>query len=148
MMKAGDIVTIMHDCVTHGGNVIHEAGDKVTILGVETEKGHYSRLCPDIWIPEVITSVLLVGFQGYYQPDSFYEYHIGKKVSKTSISEKLRKPYKPKKFKSGLLVNTVKGVINHPELDIPAYTFEEDDSYVECRRCEFLNPTEVKELTK
>jgi hypothetical protein len=51
---------------------------------------------------------------------------IGKKVKKTS----------PKPFKSGRKVNTVKGVVNHPILkDVMAFTFEEDDSIVECRRC-------------
>lgn len=54
--------------------------------------------------------------------------NIGKKVSKTS--------FKP--FKSGKLVNTVKDVIEHPTLKIPAYTFEEDSSYVECRRCDVV----------
>jgi hypothetical protein len=38
-----------------------------------------------------------------------------------------------KKFKSNLKVNTIKGVINHPILNIPAYTFLEDESFVECR---------------
>jgi hypothetical protein len=37
------------------------------------------------------------------------------------------------------LKNTIKGVINHPHLNIPAYVFHEDDSYVECRRIEILN---------
>lgn len=46
-----------------------------------------------------------------------------------------------KPFKSGKYQNTVKGIINHPILNIPAFTFEEDDSYVECRRCE-LAPEE------
>jgi hypothetical protein len=32
-------------------------------------------------------------------------------------------------------------------LGIPAYTFEEDDSYVECRRCKILNHSEIRELT-
>jgi len=41
----------------------------------------------------------------------------------------------PKPFKSGLKVNTVRGVIDHPILLIPAFVFMEDDSYVECRRC-------------
>jgi hypothetical protein len=59
-----------------------------------------------------------------------YETMIGKKVTKTS-----KLGTKPKPFKSQLLVNTVKGIINHPILNIPAFTFEEDDSYVECRRC-------------
>ena len=50
---------------------------------------------------------------------------IGKQVTKIS----------PKPFKSGSKVNTVRGVIDHPVLHIPAFTFEEDDSHVECRRC-------------
>lgn len=53
--------------------------------------------------------------------------NVGKKVSKTS------KP--PKPFLSGLRFNTIKSVINHPILNVPAYTFNEDDSFVEVRRC-------------
>lgn len=59
-----------------------------------------------------------------------YEENIGKQVYKDSSG---------KPFKSGLKVNTVKGVIDHPILNIPAYIFEEDDSYVECRRCELVD---------
>ena len=54
-----------------------------------------------------------------------YGENIGRKVIKTS-----KKP-----FKSRLIYNTVKDIINHPILNIPAYTFVEDESYVECRRC-------------
>ncbi len=44
------------------------------------------------------------------------------------------------KFKSGLPVNTVKSVIIHPILpDQLAFTFYEDDSYVECRRCRLID---------
>ena len=43
--------------------------------------------------------------------------------------------YSDKPFKSGLKTNTIKGVVEHPVLHIPAYTFVEDDSYVECRKC-------------
>ena len=57
---------------------------------------------------------------------------IGKSVGKVNVKSKLN----CKPFKSGLLNNTVKDVIVHPILNIPAYTFEEDDSYVECRRCD------------
>ena len=63
-----------------------------------------------------------------------YEKNIGKQVTKKSFT-KSGKPKASKPFKSGLKINTVKGVIEHPILEIPAYTFEEDDSYVECRRC-------------
>ena len=73
-----------------------------------------------------------------------YENNIGKRVSKGSIT---RKETNNKPFKSGLVINTVKGVITHPTLDIPAYTFDEDDSYVECRRCiVFMTPEEFNVL--
>lgn len=49
------------------------------------------------------------------------------------VGLRVRKERKP--FKSGGKVNTVKGVVDHPVLHVPAYTFEEDDSIVECRRC-------------
>jgi hypothetical protein len=61
-----------------------------------------------------------------------YEENIGRKVMKVQARKGL---INKKKFKSGLYFNTVKGIINHPILNIPAYVFEEDESYVECRRC-------------
>jgi hypothetical protein len=66
------------------------------------------------------------------------EKNIGKKVSKTAFSKQRGSDINPKPFKSQFLVNTVKGVIMHPILNIPAYTFEEDESYVECRRCQVV----------
>jgi len=60
-----------------------------------------------------------------------YESMIGCKVRKTSGKNHQNEP---KPFKSGLKINTVKGIITHPQLGIPAFTFYEDDSYVECRR--------------
>jgi hypothetical protein len=54
-------------------------------------------------------------------------------IGLTCTKTKGQKEAKP--FKSGSKINTIKGVINHPILNIPAYTFEEDDSHVECRRC-------------
>lgn len=49
------------------------------------------------------------------------------------LGSRVRKEKKP--FKSGEKVNTVAGLVTHPVLNIPAFTFEEDESYVECRRC-------------
>lgn len=69
----------------------------------------------------------------YEHPD--YESLIGKRVTKRPIGEKNLKGYNPNPFKSGFKVNTVKSIINHPILNVPAFTFEEDDSFVECRRC-------------
>lgn len=59
-----------------------------------------------------------------------FKANIGMKVKKISKNNN-----EPKPFKSGFKVNTVKDVIEHPILHIPSYIFEEDDSYVECRRC-------------
>lgn len=61
-----------------------------------------------------------------YPSPSFSPYYenIGKKV------QKKRKP-----FKSGNKINTVKGLIFPPQLNLPAYVFEEDDSYVRCDIC-------------
>lgn len=61
-----------------------------------------------------------------------YTSFIGKTVCKTGIN---KVQLNPAPFKSGNQVNVVKGIINHPQLNIPAFIFEEDDSYVECRRC-------------
>lgn len=65
-----------------------------------------------------------------------YEVNVGKKVRKTS----------PKPFKSGLKVNTVKEVVDHPVLHTPAYTFLEDDSIVECRRCFVIEQLQIGEV--
>lgn len=64
-----------------------------------------------------------------------FEENIGKKVVKCSVEKRISNG---KKFKSGLIENTVKDVITHPVLKVDAYTFEEDDSYVECRRCKLV----------
>ena len=58
-----------------------------------------------------------------------YKENIGKRVKKKS----------DRPFKSTFYINTIKDVVNHPILNIPAYTFNEDISYVECRRCEVIN---------
>jgi hypothetical protein len=66
---------------------------------------------------------------------------------KKNIGSKVHKHMSGKPFKSGLVVNTIKGVINHPHLNIPAYTFIEDESYVECRRCEPISNGVVKKTS-
>jgi hypothetical protein len=50
-----------------------------------------------------------------------------------NIGKQVYKHLSGKPFKSRLKYNTVKGVINHPILNIPAYTFVEDESYVACK---------------
>jgi hypothetical protein len=77
-----------------------------------------------------------------------FEDNIGKKCKKRPLDDKNVGRYKLKPFKSGFKVNTIAGVINHPKLEgRMAYTFEEDESYVECRRCEVIKP-KIKIKTK
>lgn len=66
---------------------------------------------------------------------------IGQKIKKRSGNNNQKEP---KPFKSGLKVNTVKGIINHPQLNCPAYIFEEDDSYVACKDCVAVEPKTFK----
>lgn len=40
-----------------------------------------------------------------------------------------------KPFKSGAKIGTVKGLTVHPTTQRACFTFEEDDTYVECGRC-------------
>ena len=54
---------------------------------------------------------------------------VGKEVSKKS----------GKPFKSGKKVNTVKGITIHKETNHSAFEFFEDDSQVECWRCEKIS---------
>jgi hypothetical protein len=51
------------------------------------------------------------------------------------IGKKVIKYPSPKPFKSGFKTNTVKGIITHEITSLPAFIFEEDDSYVEVRKC-------------
>ena len=57
-----------------------------------------------------------------------YETWVGQKVQKHS----------GKPFKSKSKVNTVKGLIEHPQTQRPAFTFVEDDSYCEAQQCAIL----------
>ena len=54
--------------------------------------------------------------------------NIGKKCHKTSSSVDAQ----PNPFKSGKKIATIKDVVVHPVLWIPAYQFEQDDSFVAC----------------
>lgn len=50
------------------------------------------------------------------------------------IGKQVRKKKKP--FKSGKLINTVIGIVDHPYVKgKKAFTFKEDDSAVACEKC-------------
>ena len=56
-----------------------------------------------------------------------FEKNIGKKCRKSRGGVK-----EPKPFKSGSKINTIKGVTMNPHINKVAYSFEEDDSVVNC----------------
>lgn len=50
------------------------------------------------------------------------------------IGQQVRKKKKP--FKSGSLVNTIKGIVDHPYVEgKKAFIFVEDESAVSCEKC-------------
>jgi len=76
------------------------------------------RLNPDNWDP----GCPIDGHREMAHPERM----VGKRVRKKS----------GKPFKSHLAANTVSGVAPHPQTGRLGYTFREDDSVVECWRCE------------
>jgi hypothetical protein len=72
--EVGDTLTIANQIFTIGGQIIHEAGDKVVVREVSIREGHPYRTIPDIWIPPQLRSIKLVGHYGIdYLPDTFEE---------------------------------------------------------------------------
>jgi hypothetical protein len=61
-----------------------------------------------------------------------YEDFIGKKVWK---NPKTTSKCSSKPFKSGFQFNTVKSITISPYTQNLAFTFEEDDSIVDCKKC-------------
>lgn len=54
---------------------------------------------------------------------------------KSWINKKVRKPSN-KPFKSTFLINTVKDVTVNTNTNLPAFTFLEDESIVDCHQCQ------------
>jgi len=63
-----------------------------------------------------------------------YSDWIGQRVMKSQGKKTNIKP-----FSSGRMVNTVKGIIKHPNIGGYAFTFFEDDSYVACDKCQLVD---------
>lgn len=73
IIEEGDTLTVNCDIIDIGGNLILGNGDKVVVRETVIEKGHYSRLCPDIWYNDRLVWVKLEGHYGLWQPDTFVE---------------------------------------------------------------------------
>jgi hypothetical protein len=73
MVKEGDTLTISGEIITIGGQIIFTEGQKVIVDEVIIEKGHYSRLCPDIWYDDKVLWVKIEGEYGLWRPEAFVE---------------------------------------------------------------------------
>lgn len=73
IIEEGDTLTVNCDIIDIGGNMILSKGEKVVVSETVIEKGHYSRLCPDIWYNDRLVWVKLEGHYGLWQPGTFVE---------------------------------------------------------------------------
>jgi hypothetical protein len=73
MVKAGDTLTISGEIITIGGQITFTEGQKVKVSEVIIEKGHYSKLCPDIWYDDKVLWVKIEGKYGLWTPNAFVE---------------------------------------------------------------------------
>lgn len=115
------------------------------MLGVVLNKGQKTGMIVFlVWVANMFFMLYMASWLDTInkRENEFDEYkiNIGKKTHKTS-----KEGRQPNPFKSGFKVNTIKGVIEHPQLKIAAYTFEEDESYVECRRCVIIESDKKQE---
>jgi len=127
------------------GNVYSSRNVIKDVDGLQLSQGGFYST--DIWgiVNEEVKDKILQGVTIYGEIVGFlpegkmiqedYDYGLKPWSNSIEFGDKVLKVKSGKPFKSGNIFNTVKGVIIHPELNIPAYTFEEDDSYVECRKC-------------
>ena len=73
MVKAGDKLTIKFDIIRHNGETYLYEGQKIIVSDVSIWEGHWSKLCPDIWVKDELLSVKLEGEYGSFTPDAFVE---------------------------------------------------------------------------
>jgi len=73
VIKVGNILTIDHEIFSISGQIILAENEKVEVRELWISKGYWSRLCPDIWIPEKLNGIMLVGKYGIWKPEVFKE---------------------------------------------------------------------------
>jgi len=73
MLEIGDTLTIDHEIIGADSRLLFNKNDKVIISKIYTRKAHYSRNCPDIWIPEKIWGIKLVDVYGIWLVSTFKE---------------------------------------------------------------------------
>jgi len=71
--KVGDTLTISGQIISQTGAITFEKGDKVTIAEVFYTKGYWSKLCPDIYVPEKLSHFKLERQSGHWLLSAFEE---------------------------------------------------------------------------
>jgi len=66
-IEPGDKLISKVDIINIAGGVIISKGQEVTIRQVLTTPAHWSKICPDIWVPEKIDAIRLKGIYGDWQ---------------------------------------------------------------------------------
>lgn len=74
----GTEVTFASDIWYVGGQLSHPKGEKGFISDVEYTAGHWSNLCPDIYVEPKISSLKINGTYGCWMPNTFVEFKINK----------------------------------------------------------------------
>ena len=72
-LKAGDTITFNGDIMDINGRIDHPKGSNGAVEYIDVIEGFYSNLCPDIWIPERINAIKLVGVYGHWMTNAFFE---------------------------------------------------------------------------
>lgn len=68
-------VTFASDIITIGGHLMHAKGEKAFISDVEYTAGHWSNLCPDIYIQPKISTFKINGIPSTcWKPETFIEF--------------------------------------------------------------------------
>ncbi len=73
MVNIGDILTVDHEIINICGEILLAENQKVEVRDLFINDGHWSRLCPDIWIPPKLLGVIIVGEYGIFLPQVFKE---------------------------------------------------------------------------
>lgn len=70
-IKPGDTLIVRNEIINISGGVIFEKRQKVTVTEIITSPGYWSKLCPDIYVPEKIVAVKLAQASGHWSLDTF-----------------------------------------------------------------------------
>ena len=74
MTDVGDILTVNSEVIAEDGSIVFKDGQTVEVRELWVEEAHYSRLYPDIWVPEKLKGVKLVGQRGIWFTRMFKEF--------------------------------------------------------------------------